>query len=231
MIDLYYWTTPNGHKITIFLEEAGLDYTIHPIHIGQGDQFAEDFLKISPNNKIPAIVDRTPADGGGPLPLFESGAILEYLADKTGQFLSNDLRKRWETLQWLYWQMGGFGPMLGQNHHFAQYAPEKLDYAIDRYVKESERLYGVLDDLLVDRDFMAGDYSIADMATFPWAKGWEKQRQDIDSLPNVKRWLERIESRPAVQRAYARADEISREATVNENSAAVLFGQGRRKKA
>ncbi|WP_111498048.1 glutathione S-transferase N-terminal domain-containing protein [Marinobacter bohaiensis] len=231
MIDLYYWTTPNGHKITIFLEEAGLDYTIHPIHIGQGDQFAEDFLKISPNNKIPAIVDQTPADGGGPLPLFESGAILEYLADKTGQFLSNDLRKRWETLQWLYWQMGGFGPMLGQNHHFAQYAPEKLDYAIDRYVKESERLYGVLDDLLADRDFMAGDYSIADMATFPWAKGWEKQRQDIDSLPNVKRWLERIESRPAVQRAYARADEISREATVNENSAAVLFGQGRRKKA
>lgn len=231
MIDLYYWTTPNGHKLTIFLEEAGLDYRIKPVHIGQGDQFADDFLKISPNNKIPALVDHDPAGGGEPLALFESGAMLEYLAEKTGQFLSSDLRKRWETLQWLYWQMGGFGPMLGQNHHFSQYAPEKIEYAINRYVKESERLYGVLDDLLADRDFMAGEYSIADMATYPWAKGWEKQGQDIESMPNVKRWLETIAARPAVQRAYARADEISQEATVTEQSKSVLFGQGRRKKA
>ncbi|TBW52237.1 thiol:disulfide oxidoreductase [Marinobacter halodurans] len=231
MIDLYYWTTPNGHKISIFLEETGLEYRIIPIHIGRGDQFGDAFLKISPNNKIPAIVDHHPVDGGAPLSLFESGAILEYLAEKTGRFLSTDLRRRWDTLQWLYWQMGGFGPMLGQNHHFKQYAPEKIDYAIDRYVKESERLYGVLDDLLADREFMAGEYSIADMATYPWARGWEKQGQDIDSLPNVKRWLAAIGERPAVQRAYALADEISQEAVVNEDSKSVLFGQGRRRKA
>lgn len=230
MIDLYYWTTPNGHKISIFLEEAGMEYRTIPIHIGRGDQFGEAFLKISPNNKIPAIVDHNPVDGGAPLSLFESGAILEYLAEKTGKFLSKDLRQRWDTLQWLYWQMGGFGPMLGQNHHFKQYAPEKIDYAIDRYVKESERLYGVLDDLLADRDYMAGEYSIADMATYPWAKGWEKQGQDIDSLPNVKRWLDAIGERAAVQRAYALADEISQEAVVNEDSKSVLFGQGRRPK-
>ncbi|ROT96019.1 thiol:disulfide oxidoreductase [Marinobacter sp. R17] len=230
MIDLYYWTTPNGHKISIFLEEAGLEYRTIPIHIGRGDQFGEAFLKISPNNKIPAIVDHNPVDGGAPLSLFESGAILEYLAEKTGKFLSKDLRQRWDTLQWLYWQMGGFGPMLGQNHHFKQYAPEKINYAIDRYVKESERLYGVLDDLLADRDYMAGEYSIADMATYPWAKGWEKQGQDIETLPNVKRWLDAIGERPAVQRAYALADEISQEAVVNEDSKSVLFGQGRRPK-
>lgn len=229
MIDLYYWTTPNGHKITIFLEEAGLEYRIKPINIGKGDQFAEDYLKISPNNKIPAMVDHDPIGGGEPLALFESGAMLEYLAEKTGQFLSKDVRTRWDTLQWLYWQMGGFGPMLGQNHHFSQYAPEKIEYAINRYQKESERLYGVLDDLLANREFMAGEYSIADMATYPWAKLWERQGQDITTLPNVKRWLDTIEARPAVQRAYAKADEINTNATVSEDSKAVLFGQGRRK--
>lgn len=229
MIDLYYWTTPNGHKITIFLEEAGLEYRIKPINIGKGDQFAEHYLKISPNNKIPAMVDHDPIGGGEPLALFESGAMLEYLAEKTGQFLSKDVRTRWDTLQWLYWQMGGFGPMLGQNHHFSQYAPEKIEYAINRYQKESERLYGVLDDLLANREFMAGEYSIADMATYPWAKLWERQGQDIATLPNVKRWLDTIEARPAVQRAYAKADEINTNATVSEDSKAVLFGQGRRK--
>lgn len=229
MIDLYYWTTPNGHKITIFLEEAGLEYRIKPINIGKGDQFAEDYLKISPNNKIPAMVDHDPIGGGEPLALFESGAMLEYLAEKTGQFLSKDVRTRWDTLQWLYWQMSGFGPMLGQNHHFSQYAPEKIEYAINRYQKESERLYGVLDDLLANREFMAGEYSIADMATYPWAKLWERQGQDIATLPNVKRWLDTIEARPAVQRAYAKADEINTNATVSEDSKAVLFGQGRRK--
>ncbi len=165
MIDLYYWTTPNGHKITLFLEETGLPYAIHPINISQGDQFQADFLKVSPNNKIPAIVDRQPADGGAPLSLFESGAILLYLAEKTGRFLAKDLRARQETLQWLFWQMGGLGPMAGQNHHFNRFAPEKIPYAIDRYVKETARLYGVLDQRLADRAFVAGDdYSIADMA-------------------------------------------------------------------
>lgn len=169
MIDLYYWTTPNGHKITLFLEETGLPYAIHPINISQGDQFQADFLKVSPNNKIPAIVDRQPADGGAPLSLFESGAILLYLAEKTGRFLAKDLRARQETLQWLFWQMGGLGPMAGQNHHFNRFAPEKIPYAIDRYVKETARLYGVLDQRLADRAFVAGDdYSIADMAIYPW---------------------------------------------------------------
>ncbi len=169
MIDLYYWTTPNGHKITLFLEETGLPYAIHPINISQGDQFQADFLKVSPNNKIPAIVDRQPADGGAPLSLFESGAILLYLAEKTGRFLAKDLRARQETLQWLFWQMGGLGPMAGQNHHFNRFAPEKIPYAIDRYVKETARLYGVLEQRLADRAFVAGDdYSIADMAIYPW---------------------------------------------------------------
>lgn len=231
MIDLYYWTTPNGHKISIFLEEAGLDYRIKPIEIGKGDQFSEAFLKISPNNKIPAIVDHDVEGGGEPMSLFESGAILEYLADKTGNFLSKELRQRWDTLQWLYWQMGGFGPMLGQNHHFASYAPEKIDYAINRYVKESERLYGVLDDQLAGKDYMTGEYSIADMATYPWAKGWEKQRQDINAMPNVARWIETMAARPAVKRAYEKAEQISTESTVNDDSKSVLFGQGRRAKS
>lgn len=179
MIDLYYWTTPNGHKITLFLEETGLPYAIHPINISQGDQFQADFLKVSPNNKIPAIVDRQPADGGAPLSLFESGAILLYLAEKTGRFLAKDLRARQETLQWLFWQMGGLGPMAGQNHHFNRFAPEKIPYAIDRYVKETARLYGVLEQRLADRAFVAGDdYSIADMAIYPWIVPHQWQEQD-----------------------------------------------------
>ena len=168
MIDLYYWTTPNGHKITLFLEEAGLPYTIHPVNLSRGDQFKPEFLAISPNNRIPAIVDQDPADGGAPVSVFESGAILVYLAEKTGKFLPQDLRGRMEALEWLFWQVGGLGPMAGQNHHFKQYAREKLNYAIARYVNETNRLYGVLNKRLADRAFVAGDYSIADMAAYPW---------------------------------------------------------------
>jgi len=228
MIDLYYWTTPNGHKVTIFLEEAGLPYTIHPINIGKGDQFAPEFLKISPNNRIPAIVDQAPTDGGAPISVFESGAILQYLAEKTGQFLPTDLRKKVDVMQWLFWQMGGLGPMLGQNHHFSQYAPEKIPYAINRYVKETERLYGVLDTQLQDHEFMAGDYSIADMATYPWTVPYERQGIQLDEFPHVKRWFEAIKARPAVQRAYAKADEINKVSTMTDEEKAILFGQGRR---
>jgi GST-like protein len=167
MIDLYYWTTPNGHKITIFLEETGLLYSIKPVDIGKGEQFKPEFLKISPNNRIPAIVDHEPSDEGGPLSIFESGAILEYLAMKTAAYLPSDVRGRAEVMQWLFWQMGGLGPMLGQNHHFRNYSVEKITYAIERYTKETERLYGVLDERLADRAFVAGDYSIADMACYP----------------------------------------------------------------
>ena len=210
MIDLYYWTTPNGHKVSIFLEEAELDYEIHPINIGRGEQFAEEFLAIAPNNRIPAIVDRHPADGGQPLALFESGAILEYLADKSGKFLPRTGRERYTTLQWLYWQMGGLGPMAGQNHHFRNYAPQKIDYAIERYIRETSRLYGVLDKQLEDNDHVAGkEYSIADMAIYPWVKPYENQGQDIEDFPNVQRWMGNIAARPAVERAYARAEKIN----------------------
>lgn len=208
MIDLYYWTTPNGHKITIWLEEAEQPYTIHPINIGKGEQFQPDFLQISPNNRIPAIVDQQPADGGAPIHIFESGAILQYLAEKTGKFLPTDTRGRVETMQWLFWQMGGLGPMLGQNHHFVQYAPEQIPYAIDRYVKETARLYGVLNQRLSDREFIAGDYSIADMAAYPWIVPHERQRMNLSDFPQVKRWFESIQSRPAVERAYAKAEAI-----------------------
>ncbi|MCC5857587.1 MAG: glutathione S-transferase N-terminal domain-containing protein [Ectothiorhodospiraceae bacterium] len=228
MIDLYYWTTPNGHKITIFLEEAGLPYRIHPINIGKGDQFDDAFLRISPNNRIPAIVDQEPADGGDPVSVFESGAILIYLAEKTGRFLHRDLRGRVQVLEWLMWQMGGLGPMLGQNHHFVTYAPEKLPYAIERYVKETERLYSVLNKQLRGRDYICGEYSIADMAAYPWIVPWERQRMDIDTFPEVKRWMEAMKARPAVERAYARAKEINTQPTVSEEAKAVLFGQGRR---
>ncbi|MEO0828612.1 MAG: glutathione binding-like protein [Cyanobacteria bacterium J06642_9] len=209
MIDLYYWTTPNGHKITIFLEEANVTYTVHPVNIGKGEQFASEFLKISPNNRIPAIVDHTPADGGEPLSVFESGAILQYLAEKTGQFLPTDLRDRNEVIQWLYWQMGGLGPMLGQNHHFSGYAPEKIPYAIDRYVKETARLYGVLNVRLAERPYVAGDYSIADMAMYPWIVPYAKQGQDLNDFPHLKRWFEAIAARPAIQRAYAQAKTVN----------------------
>ncbi|WP_416667717.1 glutathione S-transferase N-terminal domain-containing protein [Egbenema bharatensis] len=228
MIDLYYWTTPNGHKITIFLEEAELPYTIKPINIGKGDQFQPDFLKISPNNRIPAIVDQAPADGGEPISVFESGAILQYLAEKTGKFLLSDIRGRAEVMQWLFWQMGGLGPMLGQNHHFSQYAPEKIPYAINRYVKETERLYGVLDDRLADREFVAGDYSIADMAAYPWIVPYERQGQNLEDFPHLNRWFHAIQSRPAVKRAYAKAEQINRASTMTDAEKAILFGQGRR---
>jgi len=228
MIDFYYWTTPNGHKITIFLEEAGLPYSIKPVNISKGEQFAPEFLAISPNNRIPAIVDLDPADGKGPLSVFESGAILQYLAEKTGKFLPADLRGRTETMQWLFWQMAGLGPMAGQNGHFNNYAPEKIPYAIDRYVKETERLYGVLDERLADREFIAGAYSIADMAAYPWIVPHERQAQNLNDFPSLKRWFETIQRRNAVQRAYAVAKAINTAPTVTEESKSILFGQGRR---
>ncbi len=206
MIDLYYWTTPNGHKITMLLEEAGLPYRILPINISQGEQFAPDFLKIAPNNRIPAIVDHAPADGGAPLALFESGAILLYLADKTGRFIPPDLRGRNTVLQWLFWQMGGLGPMAGQNHHFGTFAPERIPYAIERYVKETARLYGVLNQQLSDgREGIAGDYSIADMACYPWVVPYQRQQQRLQDFPHLAAWFHRIQARPATERAYARA--------------------------
>src|SRR6516165_4673108 len=214
MIDLYYWTTPNGHKVTMFLEETGLPYKIVPVNIGGGDQFKPDFLAISPNNRMPAIVDHEPQDGGAPISVFESGAILLYLAEKTGEFIPAGLRGRAEVLQWLFWQMGGLGPMAGQNHHFSVYAPEKLPYAIDRYVNETNRLYGVLNKRLSDRPFVAGDYSIADMAAYPWIVPHERQGQKLEDFPHLKRWFEAIRQRPAVQRAYARAKEINTAPTV-----------------
>ncbi|MBI5791440.1 MAG: glutathione S-transferase N-terminal domain-containing protein [Rhodocyclales bacterium] len=225
MIELYYWTTPNGHKIALFLEEAGLPYTIHPVNIGKGEQFAPDFLRLSPNNRIPAIVDTEPADGGPPLSVFESGAILLYLADKTRRFIPQDLRGRNETLQWLFWQVAGLGPMAGQNHHFTQYAPEPIRYAIDRYVKETARLYAVLDKHLAGRECIAGDYGIADMACYPWIVPHEKQGQKLADFPDLQRWFAAVAARPATQRAYARAAAINTHPTVTEEAKRFLFGQ------
>ena len=225
MIDLYYWTTPNGHKITIFLEETGLAYTVKPINISKGDQFDLAFLAISPNNRIPAIVDHEPPDGGAPLPMFESGAILMYLAGKTGKFYPDDLRGRCDVAQWLFWQMAGLGPMAGQAHHFRLYAPEKIPYAIDRYTKECGRLYRVLDRRLADRPFLAGEYSIADIACYPWIRP-ERQGQDLGDFPNLARWHKAIESRPAVERAYAIARRVNEApAITDEQSRRILFGQ------
>jgi GST-like protein len=225
MIDLHYWTTPNGHKITIFLEEARTPYRIVPVNISAGEQFRPEFLRISPNNRMPAIVDDAPADGGAPISVFESGAILVYLAEKSGKFMPHDLRRRTDVLQWLFWQMGGLGPMAGQNHHFSHYAPEKIPYAIERYVKETNRLYGVLDRRLADRPFVAGDYSIADMAAYPWVVPYERQGQRLEDFPNLKRWFDAIHERPAVKRAYALAKDINTQPTVSEESKKVLFGQ------
>jgi len=225
VIDLYYWTTPNGHKVTIFLEEAALKYTLRPINISKGEQFAADFLAIAPNNRIPAIVDHEPVDGGAPLPMFESGAILYYLAEKIRRFIPQQERARWDCLQWLFWQMAGLGPMAGQNHHFALYAPEKLPYAIERYVKETGRLYGVLNKRLVDREFIAGEYSIADMASYPWVLP-DRQGQDMTDFPHLKRWKETIAARPAVQRVYALAEKVNTQPSISdEKSRQVLFGQ------
>ncbi len=225
MIDLYYWTTPNGHKITMFLEETGLPYRIVPVNIGTGAQFEPQFLAISPNNRIPAIVDHDPAGGGAPLSVFESGAILLYLAEKTGRLLPAALRARVEVLQWLFWQVAGLGPMAGQNHHFARYAPEKIPYALERYVKETNRLYGVLNKRLGGRDFLADDYSIADIACYPWTVSHEAQGQRLEDFPRLKRWFEAIRDRPATQRAYEKAKAINTNPTVTEEAKRILFGQ------
>ncbi|MBM3607936.1 MAG: thiol:disulfide oxidoreductase [Alphaproteobacteria bacterium] len=225
MIDLYYWSTPNGHKIGIFMEEAGLEYRLIPVNIGKGDQFKPDFLKISPNNRMPAIVDHKPADGAAPLSVFESGAILLYLADKTGKFLPADARGRANVTQWVMWQMGGLGPMAGQNGHFNTYAPEKIPYAVDRYVKETGRLYAVLNKQLSGKNYICGDYSIADMACYPWIVPYERHMQDINDFPNLKIWFERMKARPAVERAYAKGSPMRESPVMSEEDKKVLFGQ------
>ena len=229
MIDLHYWTTPNGHKITIFLEEADLPYRIIPVDIGKGDQFKPEFLSLAPNNRIPAILDTEPADGGAPISVFESGAILQYLAEKTGRFLPADVRGRTEVMEWLFWQMAGLGPMAGQNHHFVQYAPERIPYAMERYVNETNRLYGVLDKRLDGRDFIAGDYSIADMAAYPWIVPYKSQKQNLEDFPHLRAWFKRMAERPAVVRAYARAKEVNPKTGMSDEAKKVLFGQTARR--
>jgi GST-like protein len=224
MIDLYYWTTPNGHKITMFLEETGLAYRIVPVDIGSGAQFEPAFLAISPNNRIPAIVDHAPADGRASLSVFESGAILVYLAEKSGRLLPQQLRGRVEVMQWLFWQMAGLGPMAGQNHHFSRYAPEKIAYAIERYVRETRRLYAVLDRRLADRPFIAGEYSIADIAAYPWIVPHERQGQKLEDFPHLRRWFDTIRERPATVRAYEKAKSINTQTEFTEEARRVLFG-------
>ncbi len=226
MIDLYYWPTPNGHKITMCLEEAALDYTIQPVNISAGDQFKPEFLAFSPNNRMPAIIDRAPAEGGEAITVFESGAILLYLAEKAGRFLPTDVRGRKSVTEWLFWQMGGLGPMAGQNHHFGVYAPEKIPYAITRYVDETNRLYGVMNRRLAERRYLAGeDYSIADMAAYPWVVPWKRQQQNLDDFVNLRRWFDSIRERPATQRAYAKAEPFSAQPAVTEEGKKLLFGQ------
>jgi GST-like protein len=216
MIDLYYWTTPNGHKIRIFLEEAGLAYRVHPVNIGKGEQFTPEFLALSPNNRIPAIVDNEPADGKGPLSVFESGAILWYLAEKTKKFIPESARGKIQVSEWLFWQMAGLGPMAGQNHHFNNYAPEKIPYAIERYVKETHRLYGVLNKQLANKDYVAGDYSIADMAIYPWIVPFKAQSQDLKEFSNLERWFNRMAERKAVVKTYELAKQINSETMMSE---------------
>ena len=226
MIDLHYWPTPNGHKITMFLEETGLPYRIVPVNIGAGEQFKPDFLAIAPNNRMPAIVDHDPQGGGAPISVFESGAILLYLAEKTGQFLPKDTRGRVSVLEWLFWQMGGLGPMAGQNHHFSGYAPEKIPYAIDRYVNETNRLYGVLDRRVAKTGaYLGGDYSIADMAAYPWTVSYERQGQKLEDFPHLKRWHETIHDRPATIAAYKAGEAINRPKEMSEAEKKMLFGQ------
>ena len=225
MLELYYWTTPNGHKVTMFLEEVGLPYRLLPINIGKGEQFQPEFLKIAPNNRIPALVDPEPADGGAPISVFESGAILLYLADKTGYLIPADARNRSDVLQWLFWQMGGLGPMAGQNHHFSQYAPEKIPYAINRYVNETGRLYAVLNKQLAEHEFVAGEYSIADIAIYPWIVPHERQGQNLENFPNLQRWFEAIKARPATLRAYEKAEAFQDQAISPEQSRDLLFNQ------
>jgi GST-like protein len=223
MIDLYTWPTPNGHKIHIMLEETGLPYRVHPIDIGAGDQFKPEFLKISPNNKMPAMID-SDGPGGKPMSMFESGAMLLYLASKTGRFLPEDIRDRWTTLQWLMFQMGGVGPMLGQAHHFLAYAPEKIPYAMQRYSKEANRLYGVMDRRLAESKFIACDeYTIADMAIMPWLRSYERQGVNMDEYRHVRKWFDGIAARPAVQRGLAVLAE-RRKPVMDDKAKEVLFG-------
>jgi GSH-dependent disulfide-bond oxidoreductase len=225
MIDLYYWPTPNGHKITLFLEETATPYRIIPINIRSGDQFQPEFLAISPNNRMPAIVDHAPADGGAPVSVFESGAILLYLAEKTGRFLPKDLRGRVEVTQWLIWQVAGLGPMVGQNNHFARHAQQKIPYAISRYVNETNRLYGVLNRRLANREFVAGDYSIADMAAYPWTVSHAAQGQNLADFLHLKRWFEAIAARAATQRAYEVGTAYKTESAMTEEARRILYGQ------
>jgi GST-like protein len=233
MIDLHYWPTPNGHKITLLLEElaeagAPLPYTIVPVNIGAGEQFKADFLAIAPNNRMPAIIDHAPADGGGPLSVFESGAILVYLAEKTGRFLPHDLRGRTAALEWVFWQMAGLGPMTGQYGHFNVYAPEKIPYAIDRYTREANRLLGVLDKRLQGRAFLLGDdYTIADMASYPWIDPYKTAPIDLEPYPEVRRWCAAIRARPATGRAYALTRQVNPQAgqPLSEEARKALFGR------
>ncbi len=221
MIELYFWTTPNGYKPLLFLEEAGIDYQIRPVNISKGAQFEPDFLKISANNRTPALVDRDPEDGGPPLAQFESGAILQYLAEKTGKFIPKDARGRAEVLQWLNWQMGGIGPMFGQYLHFVDYAPEDLPYAKERYTREAERLLGVLDRRLEDREYVAGPYSIADMAIYPCAR---RILTRFKGFANTERWVRTVADRPATARAYEKGESINTVPTITEESKALLLG-------
>lgn len=226
MIELFYWPTPNGHKITLFLEEAGVEYKISPVNIGEGDQFKPSYLEIAPNNRMPAIIDHAPNDGGEPLAMFESGAILEYLGDKVGQFLPQQPRPRIEVLKWLHWQMGGLGPMAGQNHHFNHYAPETIPYAQQRYINETKRLYGVLDKHLAGRDYIGAELSIADFACHPWIKSWQKQSQELAQFPHLAEWFERLAARPGIQRAYAIGESFSSKplTSLSDEQKQQLFG-------
>lgn len=230
-IDIYFWPTPNGNKVSIFCEEAGLEYNLHPINISEGDQFKEEFLAISPNNKMPAIIDPDGPDGEQ-ISIFESGAILIYLAEKTGKFLPRSPREKYRTLEWLMFQMGGVGPMLGQNHHFRQYAPEKLPYAIERYTNEAARLYGVIDKRLSQSAYLAGDeFTIADIATWPWLTNHENQGQNLDDFPHLKAWYEGMQNRPALQKAMERGKEIAESGlTLDDKTRDTLFGKGQYQK-
>jgi GST-like protein len=223
MIDLYYWPTPNGFKITIMLEECGLPHRVVPVNIFKGDQFEPAFLKISPNNRMPAIVDDECE--GGPISIFESGAILTYLAEKTGRFMPRELHGRYEVQQWLYWQMANLGPISGQCGHFRNYAPEPVPYAIDRYTREVNRLYGVMNTRLADREYLAGDYSIADMASWPWVRPWKRYDQKLDDFPHLKSWFARIEARPAVQKAIQVGMDWVKQQPATEEARKILFGQ------
>ena len=225
MIDLYYWPTPNGHKITMFLEEADMPYRLVPVDIGKGEQFRPEFLAISPNNRMPAIVDHNPMDGGAPISVFESGAILLYLAQKSELYIPQSVRGSTEVIQWLFWQVAGLGPMAGQNHHFSRYAPTMIPYAIERYVKETNRLYGVLNKRLADREFVAGEYSIADMAAYPWVVPHEAQGQNLKDFPHLRRWFDAIKRRPATVRAYELAGKFATSPTMTDEQKKILFGQ------